>query len=102
MKNKERRTSAETNQRNLRPGGTTVELSLDELRERKTLTATITANLRVIREDFNDLEDLQSLERQTTKIVANLRTIGEDQNDLDELERRSGEIVGNLGSIQKP
>ena len=79
-----------------------MENLLNELLEIETLTATIAANLRVIREDFNDHEDLERLERQTAKIVANLRAIGEDQNDLDELERRSDTIVRNLRSIQEP
>ena len=79
-----------------------MENLLNELLEIETLMAIIVANLRVIREDFNDHEDLERLECQTAKIVANLRAIGEDQNDLDELERRSDTIVRNLRSIQEP
>ena len=51
-----------------------MEYSLDELREIETLTAAIAANLRVIREDQTDLDEL---ERQTDKIVRNLRSIQE-------------------------
>lgn len=79
-----------------------MENFLNELLEIETLTATIAANLRVIRDGCNDLADLDSLESQTAKIAANLRAIQQDPNDLDELQRQSDKILGNLRSIQQP
>jgi hypothetical protein len=55
---------------------------LKELLEIETLTTTIAANCRAIRDGCNDVEDLDSLESQTAKIAANLRAIQEDPNDL--------------------
>jgi hypothetical protein len=81
---------------------THMENSLNELREMETLTAAITAHLRVIQANDSDLEDLERLERHTAKIAANLRAIREDLTDLDELERQSEKIVRNLRSIQEP
>jgi hypothetical protein len=78
-----------------------MENILHEQREIETLTAAIAANLRLIWNDGNDLDDLESLERRTTKIAANLRAIKEDLHDLDELERQSDKIVRNLLTIQK-
>ena len=56
-------------------------------------------NLRVIRDDRNDLDELES---QTARIVANLRAIQEDDHDIDELERQSDKIMRNLRSIEQP
>jgi hypothetical protein len=70
----------------------------EELRERKELTDAIVANLKIINEDRNDLEDT---EKKVRNITAGLNQINEDETDLDELEKQVRNTVAGLKEIDE-
>lgn len=76
-----------------------MDMSLKEARELAELTDRIVANVKIIEEKDATL-GYEWLEETTSAILANLKMINEDQNDLEELERSSSTIVANLITIK--
>jgi hypothetical protein len=67
-----------------------MENSLNELLEIETLTAKITADLRIIRDDNTDLDDL---EHQTSRISVERPWAFWDLGTLDHRSRGSGPLL---------